>query len=115
MGRDVEFPLSPELEKNLSNLLVALNAFRAVYGKPMRVSSGYRPGKYNTAAGGAPNSTHLVCMACDFADLDGSLDAFCLANLPSLEQCGLWLEDPERTHGWTHLDIRARNNRVFKV
>lgn len=113
MGREVEYPLTPVLEANLSELLLSLNKFRAAYGKPMVVTSGYRPGKYNEAAHGAPNSNHLVCQACDFADPDGSLDQWCLDNIPVLEQCGLYLESPGSTPGWTHLDTKPRNNRVF--
>lgn len=114
MGREVEYPLTPELETNLEKLLIALNKFRAAYGKPLRVTSGYRPGKYNVAAHGAPRSSHLTCQACDFADADGSLDQFCLDNLQLLEDCGLWLESPANTPGWTHLQIRPVSVRVFK-
>lgn len=113
MNRDREYPLTPHLEDNLRKLLLALNKFRNIYGKPMQVTSGYRPGKYNDAAGGAPNSAHISCEACDFADPLGELDDWCQANVRVLEQCGLWLESPTRTPGWTHMDIRPRNNRIF--
>jgi hypothetical protein len=115
MGRDVEYPLTPTLETNLKTLLTALNGFRSVYGIPMVVSSGYRPGKYNTAAHGAKNSSHLTCQACDFRDPDGSLDQYCLDNLPLLEKLGLWLESPDSTPGWCHLQVRpiSTGHRVF--
>lgn len=116
MGRDAKYPLSQALEDNLKALLIALNEFRAVYGKPMTVTSGYRPGDFNKAAGGAPNSAHALCLACDFADKDGALDAWCLAHLDVLERCGLYLEDPGHTAGWCHLTVRAPHSgaRVFK-
>lgn len=114
MGRDAEYPLTEELRLNLNRLLLSLNRLRAYYGKPMVVSSGYRPGKYNKAAGGAAKSAHLTCEACDFRDIDGSLDLWCMANQDKLEECGLWLEHPDATSGWCHLDIRKRNNRVFR-
>jgi hypothetical protein len=113
-GREVEYPLTPEARHNLDKLLESLNRFRAEYGKPMIVTSGYRPGHYNKKAGGASRSTHLTCQAADFADQDGALDQFCLENLDLLEDCGLWLEHPDATPGWCHLDTRPRNNRVFK-
>jgi uncharacterized protein YcbK (DUF882 family) len=111
MGRDVEYPLSDELESNLADLLMKLNNFRDFYNIPMVVSSGYRPGRYNTAAGGAQHSNHIVCKACDFHDPDGTLDAFCMANLDKLTEFGLCLESPTSTPGWTHLDtvVRAHN------
>ena len=76
MHRDAEFPLTPELEANLAKLLEAVNKLRALYGQPMYVSSGYRPGHYNKAAGGAPNSPHPQCQAVDFHDADGKLKAW---------------------------------------
>jgi hypothetical protein len=114
MGRDAENPLTKEMEANLAKLLEALNKFRSRYGKPMVVSSGYRPGKYNKSAGGAKNSAHLTCEATDFADADGKLKAYVKTNPSVLEECGLYMEDPERTKTWIHLQIRATKNRVFK-
>ena len=115
-GRDSEYPLTPELESNLVNLLISVNKFREIYGKPLLVSSLYRPGVYNKAAGGAKKSNHMVCLAVDFADADGSLDSYCLNNLKVLEECGLYLESPEHTLGWTHLQVvpPASGKRVFK-
>lgn len=112
-GRDKEYPLSPTLEYNLGQLFHAINCVRRTFGKPMVVSSGYRPGKYNVAAHGAPSSAHLTCEAIDIADPSGEVDAWCLAHLPLLETLGLWLESPDHTPGWCHLDIRPRAVRVF--
>lgn len=115
MGRDRDYPLTPPIHKNLEKLLVALNKFRAVYGKPMIVTSGYRPGHYNRAAGGAKRSSHLTCEACDFADATGGLAKYCLENLKLLEDCGLWMESPTKTKGWVHLQIRpVPGVRVFQ-
>jgi hypothetical protein len=115
MGRDSEYPLTPELEANLVRLLASLNRFRTIYGKPMFVTSGYRPGKYNTKAGGAPHSAHLTCEACDFADGEGKLADYCIRNLSLLEKCGLWMESPAKTKGWVHLQIRpVPGKRVFE-
>lgn len=113
MGRDVEYPLTAHVESCLTTLLIVLNKFRAAYGKPMNVTSGYRPGKYNEAAGGATRSCHLTCEATDFEDADGSIYAFCKANVPLLEQLGIWVEDRVNTPTWCHLQIRACNNRFF--
>lgn len=116
MGRDALYPLTPELEANLELLLIALNAFRRAYGKFMVVSSGYRPPEINKGvAGAAKRSNHMLCLACDFKDTDGSLGAWCLANLKVLEECGLYLEHPSATRGWVHLQVVAprSGNRVF--
>jgi uncharacterized protein YcbK (DUF882 family) len=113
MGRDKEYPLTLEMSKNLDKLLAAVNVVRAQYGKPMTVSSGYRPGKYNTAAGGAKNSSHMTCEAVDFKDPKGELTRYILQNLDLLERAGLYMESPSRTQGWVHLQTRKTHNRVF--
>lgn len=114
MGRDKEYPLSPELEANLKDLLEKVNKLRQLYGKPMYVSSGYRPGSYNTAAGGAKMSNHTICKAVDFKDPNGDIDAWCLQNMDKLKEIGLWLEHPDSTKGWCHVDTKPRKNNPFK-
>jgi hypothetical protein len=116
MGRDKDWPLNAQLEANLTKLLTALNKFRTKYAKVMFVSSGYRPATYNKAAGGAKLSNHMVCLACDFKDRDGTLGAWCMRNLKVLEDCGLWLEHIDSTPGWCHLQaVPPRSgNRVFR-
>ena len=112
MGRDKEFPLSAELETNLSKLLEAVSKLEALYGKPMTVSSGYRPGFYNTRAGGSPNSSHKFCEAVDLHDRDNAIKKWITVEI--LEQCGLYQEDPSRTKTWVHCQIRPTHSRVFK-
>lgn len=116
MGRDKVFPLNEEQEANLTHLLECLNKFRELYGKPMIVSSGYRPEAINVnVKGAAKKSNHIMCLACDFKDLDNKLDDWCLENLDILTQCGLYLESPQHTPGWCHLQAKApkSGNRVF--
>lgn len=106
MGRDEHAPLTRELSENLTKLMVAINSLRDYYGKPMIVSSGYRPPEINFATpGAAKKSNHMFCLAVDFRDHDGELDKWCLANLDKLEACGLYLEDPKHTPGWCHLQV----------
>lgn len=108
MGRDIEYPLTVEMQANLDKLTIAVNGIRTAYNKPMYVSSGYRPGKYNAAAGGAKASAHMTCEAVDFKDSDGELDKWCTENQDLLQSLGLWQEHPDATKGWCHLDIRQR-------
>lgn len=113
MGRDTEFPLSPELETNLAVLLEAVNKLRDLYGKPMYVSSGYRPGHWNRDAGGATNSPHVTCQAVDFVDHDHAIKDWLTVDI--LIECGLWQEDPKHTVGWVHCQVRPipSGHRVF--
>lgn len=115
-GQEKQFPLTSVMEGNLSHLLDCLNKFRQAYGKPMVVSSGYRPPEHNAKVGGAPNSCHLTCEATDFKDKDGELKKWCLSNLPVLESCGLYMEHQDATPTWCHLQTRmpASGHRVFR-
>ena len=114
MGRDKVHPLTEIQESNLARLLTALNIVRRSYGKPLVVSSGYRPAAINAAAGGAKRSAHMTCEACDFADPDKKFAEWCQANLDVLIRAGLYLEDPDFTPNWVHLQIRPTKNRIFK-
>lgn len=114
-GRDKMYPISASISANLEKLLDSLNKFKLVYGKPLVVSSGYRPGGFNVSAGGAKRSNHMICLACDFVDLDSSLDSFCVGSPEVLESCGLYLEHPMWTKGWCHLQCvpPASGKRIF--
>ena len=114
MGRDKEYPLNESLENNLNILLERLNKFREIYGTPMVVSSGYRPGKYNEIAHGAKNSAHLTCEACDFKDNDGELKKWILSHVDVLYKCDLYMEHQDNTPTWCHLQTRKTSKRIFR-
>lgn len=60
--------ISATVADNLVRLVDnVLDPLRKAYGKPIKVSSGYRCTKLNTLVGGVTNSDHLLGMA---ADLD---------------------------------------------
>lgn len=114
MGRHKSDPLTEEQWLNLCDLLVRVNALRMHYGQPMVVSSGYRPPSINKKVGGAPNSAHVQCQAVDFKDPEGDLKRYLLANQYLLVKYGLFMEDPNFTLGWVHLQTRSVKSRVFK-
>lgn len=64
----------------------------------------------------ALGSSHLYGAAVDIGDADGKLKAWLKANPNKLVECGLWMESPEYTKSWCHLQIYAPAsfNRVFK-
>jgi hypothetical protein len=106
MGRQKDFitEYTDEVANNIDKLLICLNKFRTAYGKPMIISSGWRPSAINSSTpGAAKRSNHMLGLACDFRDPDGKLAEYCLNNLPLLEKCGLWMEDPKFTKNWVHL------------
>ena len=127
-GRDKLFKddYSPLIEQNatdtisrVNRLIEAYNASRKLLGLPpikAVVTSGWRPPTVNAQAGGAKKSNHMLALACDISDPDGALDAWCMANLPVLEKLGLWLEHPDSTKSWTHVQTvpTASGRRVFR-
>lgn len=64
----------------------------------------------------AMGSSHLYGAAVDIGDADGKLKAWLKANPNKLVECALWMESPEYTKSWCHLQIYAPNsfNRVFR-
>lgn len=113
MGRDVEYPLNGEFEENMEELLIKINLLRHQYKKPFIVSSGYRPGKYNKSAGGSKASAHLSCQAIDLKDPKKHIKKWLLDNIPLLESLGLYMEHPDYTPTWVHLQTRPTKNRIF--
>ena len=79
-------------------------------------SSGWRPASVNACtAGAAVKSTHITGEGGDLYDPEGKLDAWCLMHQDKLQEVGLWLEDPQSTVRWCHLDRKQRANRIFKI
>lgn len=124
-GREIKNPLNDELENNLTRLQIAVSKLREAYGKPLLISSGYRPKKINKAVGGSKNSAHLTCQAVDIADPEGLFTMWILDNLELLNKAGLYMEDPKYTRildsrgkvkvQWIHLQLRVTDsgNRIF--
>jgi hypothetical protein len=116
MQRHWEYPVSEQQAVNMARVWFRINRLLSQYPaelKAPRVSSGYRPGHYNTRAGGAAKSTHLSCEAVDIRDPGNGLDQWLDANHAKLVECDMWREAPDATAGWCHLDIRPRKNRTF--
>ena len=111
-------PLPKDIDENIKlKLLPALNKFRTIYGKPMVINSGLRSAEQNgSIPGAAKKSNHLLGLAADIRDRDRSLAKYCLENLNILQECGLWMEDPQATPTWCHLQcVPPRSgSRVFK-
>lgn len=113
--RDKIEPLTPDMEINLSLLLISISKVREAWGRPLKISSGYRPPNVNSSVGGVEKSAHMSCQAVDIVDNDGYFANWCLNNLTILEKSGIFMEDPRYTPTWVHLQIRPvkSGNRVF--
>lgn len=118
MGRDRlhRQELTRELRANARETLRRVNNLLRCAGMMCKVTSGWRPTAINAAVpGAARNSKHLFCIAVDLEDRNGALDAWCMAHLDTLEELGLWLEHPDATPGWCHLQTQPprSGSRVF--
>jgi hypothetical protein len=97
-----------DLAERVSKLLDEL-------GKSARVSSGFRTQSANKAVGGAKTSNHLTGKAVDLEDTDGSLGRDILKRIDLLATHDLYMENPQYTHGWVHLQTEPTKSgrRVF--
>jgi len=107
MGRDASHAgeLTAELLINARTMVDRANGLLKLVGIAQgMVNSGWRPHSINTVtANASPRSRHLTCQAVDLRDTDGVLDVWCMRNLHALEVLGLWLEHPDATPGWCHV------------
>ena len=76
------------------------------------MASGWRPAAINDAtANAAKLSKHLTGEGIDLRDTGTrDLARWCLRNLDALEEIGLWMEDPQWTPSWVHLQIVPPNS-----
>ena len=101
-------------KRNLEDLIRKVNALG--YQPPMRATSCLRSiadqQRINPSAMG---SSHLYGAAVDIADPKGELAKWLETRHATLMNCGLWMENPEKTKGWVHLQSFAPKsmNRVF--
>lgn len=73
---------------------------------------GFRP---QSCPQGAAHSSHKEGLAVDRYDPAGEIDAWCMNNLATLERCGIYIESPSKTVGWSHWQCvpPASGRRVF--
>lgn len=126
MGRDQRFPdeLTPEIRANAEELLKRVNLLLVyAYAEHVRpaldkatgthVASGWRPIAVNDATrNAAAGSRHITGQAIDLRD-NGTRDLarWCLKNIDALEEIGLWMEDPQWTPSWVHLQSEPPGSR----
>lgn len=128
MGRDALYPtaMSPAIARSalttidLANRLLTLakGAGILVHDTPEwgAVASGWRPPAVNAVTkGAAVMSKHMTGEAIDLFDPDGSLDRWLMLNQKVLKDLGLWLEHPDATPRWCHVQTIPPHsgNRVF--
>jgi hypothetical protein len=107
---------SDEVRANAAITAAAYTRLETSFGRPIILSSGFRPQHVNAKTiGASANSLHLKALAGDAEDQDRELAIFCLSDLALLVHFGLYLEDPRysrRRHPdtkkwmfWVHLQV----------
>lgn len=92
----VNFPINPKTKSGVSG----------------ETLGGFRP---QSCTIGAPKSSHKEGLAVDRYDPHGDIDSWCMENQDKLESCGVYIEHPSATVGWSHWQIRptASGHHVF--
>jgi hypothetical protein len=117
MGRDETDAgeLTPDIRDNAQRTVTRWRALLEITGNqglepPIGGwcwASGWRPADVNARTpGGAAFSKHRTGEAGDVRDaVDRRLARWCLQNLDVLDAIGLWMERPQWTPTWVHLQI----------
>ena len=114
-GRDVQYAheLTDEIRANAEKTVEKANEFLAAAQRSdiTTVNSGWRPQSVNDAtANAAKGSKHLMALAVDLPDADGTLAEWMMDNVDSLVECEVWAEHPGWTVGWVHLQTVPPGN-----
>lgn len=86
-----------------------LDQMRHDFGEPIIVTSGARCEQWNFIQGGADDSTHKEGIGADLLRRQSLLDFL----VSSLDKYDIYLENPEYTVNWLHIDKRERSTRIF--
>ena len=87
-----------------------LQPLRDAYGKPIRITSGYRSVEVNNAVGGSPTSQHTKGQAVDIvADDNKALFDLIKSNF-EFDQL-IWEYGTDKQPSWVHVSIKKTGNR----
>lgn len=104
---------NPEARAALTRLAVeVLQPIRDTWGKPIRVTSGYRMPRLNASVGGSPTSQHLLGQAADIQALnmvDNGKLFYCIKKMIEtgklkVGQC-IWEYGTKSTPKWVHVSL----------
>lgn len=102
---------SAEVKKNIGELLGVLDGLREHYGKPIKITSGYRCATLNKLVGGSPTSAHVIGYAADLQPIQGSFEEFKTEVLRWLDtgvkfdQC---IIEKSKSAQWVHFGLYNR-------
>jgi hypothetical protein len=100
----------PVSEKNLIYLVEnVLDKVRELYGKPIKVNSGYRSNAVNFAKGGAVNSQHLTGEAADLTGGSKESNKKIFEIIKGLGRFDQLINESD--FSWVHVSYKKSNNR----
>jgi hypothetical protein len=118
-GRWMDHPdATDERVGNAKRLVVAcelLGAMAAADGVAFPTNPATRSGVSGSKYGGfrpqdctigASKSAHKEGLAVDRFDPTGEIDEWCMNNQDKLKMCGIYIEHPSATVGWSHWSIK---------
>lgn len=104
---------------NLCDLIdEVLDPVRERWGKPIRVNSGYRSLKLNSAIGGAKRSQHMVGEAADITtgdDVGNALLYDLIVEMADAKEIDFDQLIDEKDFSWLHISYRDGDNRGQKL
>ena len=64
------------VQQNIEELLEVLDNLREFYGKPIKITSGFRCTELNKLMGGSPTSAHVIGLAADLQPVGDTFENF---------------------------------------
>jgi hypothetical protein len=105
---------SEQVRSNAAETARRVSLLLNSFGSDRKLTSGFRDRESNARAHGAKASAHIEGRAVDIEDHDGRLALYCVQNQDLLAHIQLWVENPQYTKGWVHVQTRPTTERVFK-
>lgn len=119
--RSIENLPSWTVVEHLRELALFLDGLREAWGSGIRVSSGFRNDKLNSAVGGVQNSIHRLGYAADLQPANGDFEGFkkfCVEYLKGKRFDELIIESKGNVK-WLHFQLYSSNGfqrgKVFKI
>lgn len=103
---------SAEVKQNIEKLLRVLDSLREFYGKPIRITSGYRCAELNKLVGGSPTSAHVIGYAADLQPIGDTFENFKAEVLRWLDTSGVGFDqciiEKSKSAQWVHFGLYNR-------
>lgn len=103
---------SAEVKQNIEKLLRVLDSLREFYGKPIRITSGFRCTELNKLVGGSPTSAHVIGYAADLQPIGDTFENFKAEVLRWLDTSGVGFDqciiEKSKSAQWVHFGLYNR-------